>query len=110
MKELFIIALLVVVLLLVLFRRTSGLTSGASTCRACPITTSQYYESATGCDIRNCPTGSYSEGESWSVGANRCRGSGAVDSDCYVNADCDAGLYCSQAMFGNPGVCRDSGD
>jgi hypothetical protein len=109
MKQLIIIALLLVVLVIVLLRRTSGLIAGADS-RCCPITTSQYYESATGCDIRNCPTGSYSEGESWSVGANRCRGSGAVDSACYENSDCDAGLYCSQAWTGHPGTCRDSGD
>ena len=66
------LALLLVVLLIVLLRTTSGLTSGASTCRACPITTSQYYTAASGCGIANCPTGSYTTGDTNSVGVSSC--------------------------------------
>ena len=66
------LALLLVVLLIVLLRTTSGLTSGASTCTACPITTSQYYTAASGCGIANCPTGSYTTGDTNSVGVSSC--------------------------------------
>ena len=67
------LALLLVVLLIVLLRTTSGLTSGASTCTACPIVPSQYYTDTTGCGIANCPTGTSSAGTSASVGVNSCR-------------------------------------
>ena len=66
------LALLLVVLLIVLLRTTSGLTSGASTCTACPITTSQYYTAASGCGIASCPASSYTTGDTNSVGVSSC--------------------------------------
>jgi hypothetical protein len=76
MQEWIIIALLLVVLVIVLLRRTSALTSGPSTCTACPITTSQYYTVASGCDTGNCPYGSASTGASSDVGVRSCQCTG----------------------------------
>jgi len=62
-----------VVLVIVLLKRTSGLTSGTSTCTACPITASQYYTAASGCGTGNCPYGSASTGASSDVGVRSCK-------------------------------------
>ena len=114
MKQWSIIALLLVVVLLVLYRRTSNLQAGTSSCTGCTITTSKYYRNDEACnpnaqnrscvcETEDCPTGSASAGTTASVGISSCMpttpcpaGKYAVDGVC---TNCPANTY--KAAAGN---------
>lgn len=72
MYNLVVIFLLLLVFVIVLKRRVSGLTSGGGSCLPCRNpTTSEYYTSSSGCEIKNCPAGSFTTSTN-NVGANAC--------------------------------------
>ena len=73
MYNLIVIFLLLLVFVLVLKRRVSGLTSGGGSCLSCTTnpTTSQYYTSSSGCEIKTCPSGSFTS-SSANVGLSSC--------------------------------------